>query len=170
MRSPDADVRQDGGEREQELRKRLAVTSLLLAAAASVFLLVVPTASEVSGNCFPAVAPSAARSSPSTSVPGCTESQERRVSLLEHEGWRILPILAIPVLLAGVGAVATVSRFSRAAAALSALLLLAFVALGLISIGLFYVPAALVMLVAALTGGGRPGPMGRAATGYASTG
>ncbi|HEX2192032.1 MAG TPA: hypothetical protein VHH09_02475, partial [Acidimicrobiales bacterium] len=74
-------------------------------------------------------------------------SEVTHESLLEHEGGSVLVVLAVPVLAAALGAVTAPGH--RRARIVSAVLVWAFSILGAASIGLFYVPAALAMTVAA---------------------
>ncbi len=71
-----------------------------------------------------------------------------RVSLLEHEGPSVLLLLAVPAVIAALGVVASHSPARKAVRATSAGLLVAFVFLGLMSIGVFYLPSAVAMMVA----------------------
>jgi hypothetical protein len=69
----------------------------------------------------------------------------RHISLVDDQGISMLVPLAIPVVVALAG---TLGR-SRTARVISAVLLWAFCVLGLASIGMFFIPAALLMTVAA---------------------
>jgi hypothetical protein len=109
--------------------RRAAWASLLLALVASSALLLVPFGTRVT-----------ATTAGSPSPPVVTHH-----SLLEHEGASVLPVLAVPALAAALG----VAGSRRPVRALSAGLLWAFSVLGAMSIGLYYVPAAVVMTVAA---------------------
>jgi hypothetical protein len=73
-----------------------------------------------------------------------------RVSLLEHEGASVLVPLLIPVAIAALGVVAGWLTRPRPFRIASAGLLLAFVIVGLLSIGIFYLPSAIAMVVAAI--------------------
>jgi hypothetical protein len=108
------------------------VVSLLLALIVSVALLVVPVATEVS----------------TSSLTGTTT---RHLTLLESEGAGIIAVLAAPVLIAGVAvAVAGSGRRTRAVAwSIAAGLLWAWVIVASMSVGLFSIPSALAMTVAA---------------------
>jgi hypothetical protein len=107
--------------------------SLGLAVAASAALAVLPTGSKVA-----AVRPGEPMGEVVT-----------RESLLEHEGPSVLGVLAVPVLAAAVGVAAGRGPDQRRARTLSAVLLWVFSVLGAMSIGIFYVPAAAAMTVAA---------------------
>lgn len=76
-------------------------------------------------------------------------------SLVEHEGWWVAGLVAIPV---AVGAVPLVvrRRFALSARIASATLLGAFVVLGIFSVGLFFLPAWVAMVVAAASSGREP--------------
>jgi hypothetical protein len=68
------------------------------------------------------------------------------VTLLRSQP-NVAPIVLIPVLIAAFPMLA--ARIARFAAILSALAMLGFVALGIMSIGMFYFPAAIAILIAA---------------------
>jgi hypothetical protein len=73
----------------------------------------------------------------------------KRASLFEVEGWRMVGIAAIPVALAALTLPFRNGPAARVARAGSAGLLTIFFVLGLITIGFFLMPAAVVMWVAA---------------------
>ncbi len=108
---------------------RASWASLALAVAASTGLLFVPTATTLT-----------ATPAGSSSAPVVTHE-----SLLEHEGSGVLVVLALPVLLAALGA----APGRRRGRSLAAVLLWAFAAVGAASVGLLYAPAAVAMTVAA---------------------
>ena len=92
------------------------------------------------------------------SVPGepAGEVTRHTATLLEANGLWVLWLLFIPILLSGLALSAI--RFTDAGQAirkvflwLPTLVLLAFCAVGIFSIGLFYLPVALALLVAAVT-------------------
>jgi hypothetical protein len=70
------------------------------------------------------------------------------VTLLRSQP-NVAPIVLIPVLIAAFPMLAARTRIARFAAILSALAMLGFVALGIMSIGMFYFPAAIAILIAA---------------------
>jgi hypothetical protein len=107
---------------------------LLLAVAAGVALLVIPTAREETVSSSPA---------------GGTVRSARSMTLVQSQGPYVLIPLAIPVLLAGIPLVFGWKRPRRVALTVAGLLLLIFVVLSLPSIGMFYLPAAVAMLAAA---------------------
>ena len=72
-----------------------------------------------------------------------------RFSLFEAEGWLAVAIVAIPVALAALTLPFREGPSARVARAGAAGLLTIFFVLGLFSIGLFFIPAAVVMWVAA---------------------
>ena len=91
-------------------------------------------------------------------APGANAREPARftASLLEVNGLRVLPILLVPVALTGLSLAVSVSSFrstrrrpERLVLWSSALLLVLFCALGAFSIGLFYLPAALLSVTAA---------------------
>jgi hypothetical protein len=72
-----------------------------------------------------------------------------RFSLFEAEGWRAVGIAAIPVAIAALTLPFRRGPSSRVARGGAAGLLTIFFVLGLFSIGIFFIPAAVVMWVAA---------------------
>jgi len=109
---------------------RKAVISFLLAVLASVLSFTLPSYRDHSG---------LQRSGESSTV------QARRATLSSVDGPSIYYILAIPVILAGVP---VLLRF-RTARIVSAVLLTGYVVIGAASIGLFYLPSAITMILAA---------------------
>ena len=78
-------------------------------------------------------------------------------TLIEVNGWGVLPIILVPVAFSGAGlmGVILVARgrvLRRIPLGISAFLLLAFCVAGSYSIGMFYLPAALAMVVSAAIG------------------
>ena len=119
---------------------RLSVTtSLLLALAAGVGLALWPCAYE---------------GVEAQSTPGGA-GQERQLcaTLVEMNGVDVLGVLALPVLLAGVG-LATVRAGRRGILLTVTVALVAFCLLALASVGLYYAPAAVALVIA--VGGWRP--------------
>jgi len=85
------------------------------------------------------------------------------VSLWQLNGWRILVLLGLPVLIAAIPVVRRRSPHLRTLLAASAVLLTTFVVLGILSIGIYYLPSAGLMIAAAF----RERPVQRGhATGY----
>ena len=82
-------------------------------------------------------------------------TREESASLVEVEGWGVLPLLEFPVILSGAAFVGArlLRRGSRRLAALlvygAAIAMLAFCLLAILTIGLFYVPSALALIAAA---------------------
>jgi hypothetical protein len=113
---------------------RKASISFLLAALASAWLLFAPTYTRVSARrAFPAAA-----GTPTRSV--------QHATLRDVNGPRILFVLAIPVVVAGL----PILFRSRAVRILAAALLTGWVAIAAASIGLFYLPSAILMIWSAL--------------------
>jgi hypothetical protein len=119
----------------QRGRAMLLLAPLLLAVATAIVLLVVPTGRQES--CF-------------VGIGGETSCSSRSTTLPESDGWDVLAVLAIPVVLAGAPLMLGSTRLRRPALVVSSVLLLAFAALGAASIGLFYLPAAAAMVIAAV--------------------
>lgn len=70
-------------------------------------------------------------------------------TLPERQGLGIVGVLAIPVVISGVAAALSGVRQRRVVQGVAAALLVGWVLLGLASVGLFYVPSALAMVIAA---------------------
>jgi hypothetical protein len=119
----------------QRGRAMLLLAPLLLAVATAIVLLVVPTGRQES--CF-------------VGIGGETSCSSRSTTLPESDGWDVLAVLAIPVVIAGAPLMLESTRLRRPALVVSSVLLLAFAALGAASIGLFYLPAAAAMVIAAV--------------------
>jgi MFS family permease len=117
-----------------------AIAGLLLAIAASAFFAWYPAGSSTSTS----------SSISSTGVQSSTVVRRSSETLLAHEGPSVLIVLAIPVVLA-VGAI-VVARWRRrhGARIVIACLLLVGCMLGAMSVGLFYVPAAALLMVSAV--------------------
>lgn len=79
---------------------------------------------------------------------GTSVTTTTRESLLEHEGASVLVVLAVPVVLTLAGWLAARRRW-RAGVVASAIVLTVGVVLALLSVGVFYLPAAIAMVVAA---------------------
>jgi len=75
--------------------------------------------------------------------------------LIQTNGLKVLPLLLSPVLLSGLGLLTVIGwgiqRFTcRALLSVAAILLILFCLAGAFSIGLFFLPAAVAMIVAAV--------------------
>lgn len=120
--------------------------AFLLALAASLTLLFAPLGSRVEstagGGSIFSPAPQHPRSEPEMS----------HVSLLEEQGWSVALPLAIPVALAGAG-LAAGARGARRSLIVLAALLGAFVVVGALSVGIFYLPAEAALIVAGVKEG-----------------
>jgi hypothetical protein len=90
-----------------------------------------------------------------SSSSGAAATSER-VSLFTLNGWRIVVVLGLPVLFALVPVVRRRSAHLRTLLAASAVLLTTFVLLGILSIGIYYLPSAILMIAAAIKE--RPAP------------
>ena len=116
-----------------------AAAGFLLALAASLVMLLAPLGTQEEATSIP--------SSPSS---GQTKPAEPRVThpnLLETEGWSVALPLSVPVFMSGGGLIAA-RRGIRGVLVVSAVLLGAFVALGALSVGIYYLPAEVAMIVA----------------------
>ena len=125
----------------------MAVLAFALAAGGSAVLLFVPVYEGRQASTR-VTAPSCDGGQP----PALPVTQQRSVgrTLLEVNGPRVLGVLAVPMVLAGLPlAFARYRRLGWAARGMAAVLLLGYVVATGFSIGLAYVPAALVMLLAA---------------------
>jgi hypothetical protein len=103
---------------------------------AGAFMLLAPVGESVSVS---SAAPTGADPSPEVVTTRSTET------LLENEGPSVLVVLAVPVVLALAGAGGPAARPRRIGAGS---LLLVFCLLGAMSVGLFYLPAAVLLLAA----------------------
>ena len=72
-----------------------------------------------------------------------------RESLVQQEGWWVAVPLAVPVGISGAAVLLGRGTWRRPVRAVAAILLTAFVVVGIFSIGLFYLPAAGAMFGAA---------------------
>jgi hypothetical protein len=116
-----------------------ATASLLLALAAGVGLVLWPCAYQgVEAQLAPG---------------GAVEARQLCATLIEVDGVDVLGVLALPVLLAGVGLVAVRAGRRRLLATVT-VALVAFCLLALASVGLPYIPAAVALIIAAV--GWRP--------------
>ena len=90
-----------------------------------------------------------AAGSASVGAPASREPETRvtHPSLLETQGWSVAVPLSVPVLLAAGGLLAARYR-TRPVLILAAVLLGAFVVLGALSVGVFYLPAEVAIIVA----------------------
>lgn len=105
---------------------RLWLAGVLLAGAAAAGLAIVPSGVSTSTTTLPG---------------GGSETMTERRTLLETEGWGVVPLLAGPPALLAL-AWAVPRRARRTAMTVSAVLVGGFAVLGAASIGLFYAPAA----------------------------
>ena len=118
-----------------------ATTSLLLALAAGVGLVLWPCAYQgVEAQPVPG---------------GGVQQRQLCATLIQANGVDVLGVLALPVLLAGVGLVAVHSR-RRVVLVTVLVALVAFCLLALASVGLLYLPAAVALVIAVV--GWRPPP------------
>lgn len=95
--------------------------------------------------------------SPSPS-PELSVARVEHESLLQHEGGSVLVPLAVPVVIALLGTVASLFRRPKILRMVSAGLLATFVLLGALSIGIFFLPSAIAMGIAAARTEGPGGP------------
>ena len=137
MDRENADTESAGTRSKSNRRGRpglVAVWSAVLALAAVVALVLVPTGTGVTY---------------SSTSDGSETVVEERTRLLDEEGLGVLGVLAIPVLFAVSGAALGIALRSRVPLAVAAGLLWTFSLLALFSIGIFFVPAAVAMTMAA---------------------
>lgn len=88
-----------------------------------------------------------------------TDSIEKRrsSSIAQEQGWEVVVRIAIPVLLVAAAPLLTpIGRRGRVLRLVSTILLFAGVVVGAMSVGIFLLPAAILMLIAAVRGGNRP--------------
>jgi hypothetical protein len=122
----------------------MAFIAFGLALVASVGLLLAPTGERQESSCG---ATASGLGTASTDQPACVDSVSH-VSLLQEEGIGVVLVLAIPVMVAGIALALQWTRWGRPAAVTAGTLLVAFSILGLASIGLFYLPSGIAMLLA----------------------
>jgi hypothetical protein len=134
------------GDRSKGTGARPAALSFALALVASLILLFVPTGTTSSSFCSVAPAPTSPGGTPGS--PTCTSS-ETHPSLVDEQGWGVAIPLSIPVVVAGIPVAVTKTRARRPASIAATSLLLAFTILGAASVGIFYLPSAVAMIVAA---------------------
>jgi hypothetical protein len=122
--------------RRASLGWKLSLIATFLAVAGAVAVVFLPLAQSVSQE---------------ATVPGeeAADPVVTRTSLFEDQGWRVVFIAAIPVALAALTLPFREGPAARVARGGAAGLLTIFFVLGLISIGIFFIPAAVVMWVAA---------------------
>jgi hypothetical protein len=128
------------GGRQASLGWKLSLIATALAVAGALAILFLPLGRVES---VAPVRPGEAQNEPQH------EHTETRVSLFEAQGWRVVLIAAIPVALAALTLPFREGPAARVARGGAAGLLTIFFVLGLISIGIFFIPAAVVMWVAA---------------------
>jgi hypothetical protein len=85
------------------------------------------------------------------SVSSSGAHDQQRVSLLQMNGWKIVLVLGIPVVFAAVPVMLRRSAHLRTLCVAAAVLLCAYCVLGALSIGIYYVPSAALMIAAAAT-------------------
>lgn len=102
------------------------------------------------------VIPTGRQESVSISSTGEITRHSRSTTLVQSDGWSVLVPLAVPAAFAGVPLALRRTRWRRGALVAASVLLLAFVVAGLFSIGVFYLPAAVAMVTAAILDGRRP--------------
>jgi hypothetical protein len=125
---------------------RAGVLSFALALVVSGILLVVPIGTTSSTVCSVRSTPALPVSIPGT--PMCS-SRVTHPSLVDDQGWGVAVPLAIPVAVAGFPLALARTRARKAAAIVAACLLMAVAILGAASVGIFYLPSAVAMIVAA---------------------
>ena len=91
-----------------------------------------------------------ATATPKGAIPG--EVVQSTATLIEVNGWGVLPILLVPVVISGIGLLAALVAgrgliLRRAPLVIAGLLLMGFCIAGSFTIGMFYLPAALAMAV-----------------------
>ena len=94
-----------------------------------------------------------------TEAPTAPEPIEepRSISIAQEQGWGVVVRIAIPVLLvAAAPLLAPIGRRGRVLRLASTLLLFAGVVVGLMSVGMFLLPAAILMLIAAIRSSDQP--------------
>ena len=126
-------------QRWQPLERGVNWLATVLAAIAAGYVLVVPFYSTVTVTS-------------STTGPGSQVTEYGSETLLSVNGPRVLPVVLLPVVLAAIPLLRGTPHQRRVRSAVVAVLLVGFTILGGFTIGLFYVPSALAMLVLAIIG------------------
>ncbi len=106
-------------------------------------LLLAPLGTEVGETATSAASPSV------KAIPPKPETRVTHPNLVQIQGWSVALPLTVPVALAAIGLVGTRYR-SQPALVGVAVLLGAFVVLGALSVGVFYFPAEVAMIVASV--------------------
>jgi hypothetical protein len=122
----------------------MAFVAFGLALAASVALLLAPTGERQESSCR---VTGSTVGTLQTDQPTCVD-RVSHVSLLQEEGIGVVPVLAVPVVVAGIALALQRTRWSRTAALVAGTLLVAFCLVGIASIGIFYLPSGVAMFVA----------------------
>lgn len=138
--------------------ERMVVAAVIFAISAALALMLLPTATESTV--------SAVVSSATGQGESITRSSEvRHRTLVDVEGLDVIPVLFIPVVLAASPLAVRRTRFAWRSTMVAAAILWVLCVLAAMSIGLFYVPVAGAMLLAALRqrrAGARPVKRARA--------
>jgi hypothetical protein len=137
-------------DRNRTRGNRAALISFVLAVGVSIALLALPTSTTETA-CVPVVAGQVEGAS-SLPVESCHSGVTRR-SLLQDQGWGVVVPLSVPILISGIAWSLARTGFRRVAFISAAFLLFGFFVLTGFSIGLFYLPSAIAMFVAALAEG-----------------
>jgi hypothetical protein len=138
----------DAGAVRPARRPARAFVPLLLAAAATAVVLLLPTDTEDAVSIGP---------------DGRVVHDIRSRTLVQSQGWGVMGVLAIPVVLAAMPLLPRGRDRRRRAFVAAGALLCVFVGLSLPSVGLFYLPAAIAMVVGAvMEERGRRMPRGQA--------
>lgn len=126
-----------------------AIASFALAALASVAFVFLPVIGGQEHSGGPSTESGRVTIGPSGTPTAQTDDGSTSGSTLpERQGLRVAGVLAIPVVISGVAAALSGSRRRRIVHGVAAALLFGWVLLGLASVGLFYVPSAVAMLIA----------------------
>lgn len=134
-KAPNVEVRRA----TRDISTLAAAMSLVLAAGASLFFALYPVMTGTSH--------SVTITADSAMI---EQAKTRKATLLETEGWQAVPALTIPVLLTALPSFLRRTRCRRMSRWGSAMGLVAFAVAGSLSVGLFYVPSALAMCLAAV--------------------
>jgi hypothetical protein len=117
-----------------------SVAACLLALSASLVLLFAPLGTQLEATAVPEAG--------SSGQAGPSEGEVTHPSLVEIQGWGVALPLSIPLFLTGVGVIAARLGARRVPTAM-AFLVGAFVVVGALSVGIYYVPAEAALIVAA---------------------
>ncbi|GAA2097910.1 hypothetical protein [Actinomadura alba] len=136
------------GRMPYEPGTRWLVAAVLVSAAVALALLFLPLSESAGGSSQSGPVPASSASAEPGPVTVTTVRTERR-NLVQQEGWAVAMVVSVPVVVCALPLLMT-GAVRRWAAAAATTLLWLFVLAGAASIGLFLLPSAILMTVAAV--------------------